>query len=197
MKRHGADLVLPDPEAALGAYLDTLLGASDHEETTDSGKDAAEVWRRVQPLRTRNGRVLLPASRVEAVVSSDPMAPAPLEAPFIGLLEHAGRRSICIDLAALLSSASTTVETASGEGRQAVLIGGGRWALVCEATEPVTRIDPETLRWRETTEGPRPWLIGVSHRLRSGLLDADELIRWLWRRLRSDGTTDAFRVVGA
>ncbi|HHH45921.1 MAG TPA: hypothetical protein ENK53_02805 [Thiotrichales bacterium] len=191
MKPSGTDSGLPDPEAALGAYLDTLLGMPSRESAIASEAKAAEAWRRVLPLRTRHGRVLLPESRVEAVMSAVAIEPAPLEAPFVGLLDHAGRRSVCVDLAALLSTSSSVAREAAEECRHAVLIGDGRWALLCEATEDATTLDPETLRWRQAADGRRPWLVGVSHRLRSGLLDADELIRWLWRRLRSDGMSDA------
>jgi purine-binding chemotaxis protein CheW len=64
------------------------------------------------------------------------------------------------------------------DSRHIVLIGDGRWALVCDDVSTVITIDPAKVRWR-SSRTKRPWLAGTAVEHLCALLDAERLAELL------------------
>ena len=62
----------------------------------------------------------------------------------------------------------------AADGRHIVLIGDGRWALICDNVSTVITIDPAKVRWRRSRT-KRPWLAGTAVEHLCALLDAERL----------------------
>ncbi len=69
--------------------------------------------------------------------------------------------------------------TASGPvNRHIVLIGDGRWGLVCDDVSSIITLDPAKVRWR-SSRTKRPWLAGTAVDHLCALLDAERLAELL------------------
>ena len=188
---------LSEPEAALAEYLATLLEPSDStgagqdaQAEPATGREGSETeWRRSRLLVADDSRLLLPECRIEALLDARERIPAELPAPLCGILHHQGRRALCVDLADLMAP-SGDPQAGPATRSVAVLIGRGRWALLCDSATAAGDIGQARVRWRRGQRGSRPWLAGISLPLRCGLLDADVLAEWLWRRLRGEAGQD-------
>jgi purine-binding chemotaxis protein CheW len=72
------------------------------------------------------------------------------------------------------ASAADAVADAAPPARHIVLIGDGRWGLVCDDVSTVITIDPAKVRWR-SSRTKRPWLAGTAVEHLCAVLDAEQL----------------------
>ncbi len=102
----------------------------------------------------------------------------------LGVVRYLEQNVRVVDTAALVMpeivqaqrSAPAADGACSGEvaARHIVLIGDGRWGLVCDEVSSVITIDPARVRWR-SSRAKRPWLAGTVVEQLCALLDAERL----------------------
>jgi purine-binding chemotaxis protein CheW len=94
----------------------------------------------------------------------------------LGVVRHLDRNVRVVDTAALVmpERAPARDAAAAADGRHIVLIGDGRWGLVCDDVSTVLEIDPAQVRWR-SSRTKRPWLAGTVVEHLCALLDAEQL----------------------
>ncbi len=110
----------------------------------------------------------------------------PMEAPLthlpgrphwhLGVLLVRGDKVGVVDLARLLhgpGAAATAVDDA-----YVLLLNGSRWGLACKKLGSAFRVEPDDVRWRRNSAGPR-YIRGVLRNSMTPLLDAVEILQKL------------------
>lgn len=114
------------------------------------------------PLAKLNGVLPWDASAVTALPGRNPWS--------LGVRSYLGQQVRLIDVAkVIVPQAAPQPERDRGK---VILIGSGRWGLVCDDLAEVVNLEPAAVKWRVSTAN-RPWLAGTVIDRMCALIDAD------------------------
>lgn len=114
------------------------------------------------PLVKLNGVLPWDAAQVTPMPGRQPW--------FLGLRSHLGQQVRLIDVAKVILPQAQS--QAASEFGKVILIGSGRWGLVCDDIAEVVELVPAAVKWR-VRSGARPWLAGTVIERMCALIDAD------------------------
>lgn len=200
-----AQWVMLDQQLALSAYLQALLSPVEPtpvETLTDSMSESVIA---VEPspanaypewaagdfqcllFRVAGLTLALPLAKLNGVLTWNDalVTPLPGHQPWLlGLREYQGQKVRLIDVANVIA-ARDAAQMGTGSGASSgsglgkiILIGAGRWGLVCDDIAEVATLTPAAVKWRGRS-GSRPWLAGTVIDRMCALIDADAFARML------------------
>jgi len=153
-------------------------------EAPEPVEPALPAWAR-EPFQALNfeaagARFSLPLLDMKSIV---PLSGSLTQLPgspgwHLGVLSVRGENVTVVDLSWLLRGQSTEVK-----GAYVLLLGGGRWGLACQSLGNAFRVEPNDVRWRRGSAGPR-YLQGVLRESMTPLLSSREILE----RLESTGS---------
>lgn len=152
-------------------------------------------------LRVQGLSLALPLVKLHRILPWTEPTHLPGYVPWLlGIVRYLERNVRVVDTAALVmpdrisgaAAQERRSETVAGHSRQAgesatasnpasrhiVLIGDGRWGLMCDDVSSIITLDPAKVRWR-SSRTKRPWLAGTAVEHLCALLDAERLAELL------------------
>ncbi len=95
-----------------------------------------------------------------------------------GLIEHRGAKVTIVDTALLVmpeKAGEKSVQERLQGASHLLIVGGGRWGLLCDRLLNPILLDPAKVHWRDA-KGNRPWMVGTLPEQLCILLDVDVLL---------------------
>ncbi|MBI5462835.1 MAG: chemotaxis protein CheW [Gammaproteobacteria bacterium] len=130
----------------------------------------------------------LPLAKLNGVLPWDAAAVTvtPGHSPWLlGLRDYQGQKVRLIDVANVIVPRDGPAS--EGNFGKVILIGGGRWGLVCDALAEIVTLAPAAVKWRGRAGGNRPWLAGTVIERMCALIDADAFAEMLGAEVAPTG----------
>lgn len=185
---------MQDAEQVVADYLAELLTPAVMPSAVPETRGAVvaiETWRNAPaaaagpPVDARyllciaaGVKLAIPMAEVSHVLPIPPLSPPSTPNPVcLGRWRHPGGEARVADLAAILSP-----DMAGALASNLVLLGKHGWALACIVTDEPVELHPDAIQWRHGA-ATRPWLAGMAHEPKCGVVDTAALIEWLEKEL--------------